>query len=692
MDIRRFYEQKPIALSDQIKRTIGNRIILCFTLIMLVLFSLTFYDALSSVNQLKQNLDTQCKTLGSYTISQLLINNQDAIQLKLDRLNKANPAIQFSWVTDNQKLLSDGKLHWVLPFSWQYFYPLNNSEGNFFGGFIIKGSFLYDQELLSELLTKITLLFFFLAMIFIILNPLSKRIPQRLFIKPINNLLSLLRNDKNAGDLENTTTLPDEINEIRTKIMDLLKDAEARSREAALGQIATQVAHDIRSPLLVLKRVLSDLSSLPEKQRINARNAIQRVTDIANNLLTQYKHEKNDMNSETALSSEPAAMMLESIVSEKRVQVADLGVEVTLDIAPNAYDAFIQVDIAGFKRVLSNLMNNAIDAVKEKRGAVTLTLKKIDNQVFIDIRDNGCGIPRDKLRTVLEEGATFGKKEGSGLGLPYAVSKIAEWHGDYSLQSRPGEGTQFEIVLPEVKPAEWFRGEITIEKGGTIVVLDDDDYIHQIWDERFPKSFLQTDGLTLLHFNNPPDFIQFCQGKVFEKATFLMDYELEKYKETGLDLAEMLNLGPHATLVTSRYEDVEVRERCKALGMKIIPKYFAELTPIRISIPITPTEIVFVDDEEVIGEFWKDSAEAAGKSISVFKDPRDFMQVVHQYPKDVLIYMDSSLGNGLKGEDFAKQLYDQGYQNIILATGFSKDHFKNVTWVKDIIGKEPPWG
>ncbi len=467
---------------------------------------------------------------------------------------------------------------------------------------------------------------------------------------------------------------------------------DKKEAEEVLVKIATQTAHDIRSPLLVLNRVFKDLSFLPEKKRIDTRHAIQRVTDIDNNLLTKYKKEKKSIATEITLSSEPAAMMLESIISEKRIEVANTAIEIKFEILAEAYNVFILVDAIGFKRVISNLVNNAIEALRNKEGLIIVILNKHDGQVFIDIKDNGCGIPQDKLITALEEGATFGKKEGSGLGLPYAVSKIAEWHGDYSLQSRPGEGTQFEIVLPEVKPAEWFRGEITIEKGGTIVVLDDDDYIHQIWDERFPKSFLQTDGLTLLHFNNPPDFIQFCQGKVFEKATFLMDYELEKYKETGLDLAEMLNLGPHATLVTSRYEDVEVRERCKALGMKIIPKYFAELTPIRISIPITPTEIVFVDDEEVIGEYWKDSAEAAGKSISVFNDPRDFMQVVHQYPKDVLIYLDSSLGNGLKGEDFAKQLYDQGYQNIILVTGFPKDRFKDVTWVKDVIGKEPPWG
>lgn len=53
--------------------------------------------------------------------------------------------------------------------------------------------------------------------------------------------------------------------------------------------------------------------------------------------------------------------------------------------------------------------------------------------------------------------------------------------------------------------------------------------------------------------------------------------------------------------------------------------------------------------------------------------------------------MDSSLGD-LKGEDVAKTLYEKGYINIILATGYNKENFKHVTWVKDISGKNPPWG
>lgn len=121
---------------------------------------------------------------------------------------------------------------------------------------------------------------------------------------------------------------------------------------------------------------------------------------------------------------------------------------------------------------------------------------------------------------------------------------------------------------------------------------------------------------------------------------------------------------------------------------ELVKRYFSSE---KLGTSFSPTEIVFIDDYQLLTIVWKESAEAAGKTISVFTDPFDFMEVAHNFPLDTSIYIDSSLKD-LKGEDFARVLYKQGYCNIILATGFPKERFEQVTWVKDIIDKEPPWG
>lgn len=674
-------------LSSQIKKAIGYRILFCFVLAISVILLFTVKEISNSSDHLKESVHAQCKNIESFIVDQSLVNNKDAIQPKIDSLNK-NSDTQFFWDSSNKKT-QEKEIHWHFPMLWTYSYPVESIDGTKLGTLIVKGNFLNNHEILSSFLIRIGFLLLFFIGIFIVLYPLSKRIPQQLFITPINNLLSLLREGRNNDEKKDLSDLPEELNEIHTKITSLLEDEKTRSKQTALGQLASQVAHDIRSPLLVLTRILNDLSSLPEKKRIDARHAIQRVTDIANNLLTQYKNK----DTETMLSAEPVAMMLESIISEKRIQATDLKVNIELNTSQDAYNAFIQVDIAGFNRVISNLINNAIEAVKNKNGQITISVSKHNEKVSVSIKDNGCGIPKNNLQTVLEPGISYGKKEGSGLGLPYAVKKIAEWQGSYSLTSEPNIGTAFEIIFPEVKPAEWFGKIIRINEGGTIVVLDDDNYIHQIWDERFPQDFLEKNSLSLLHFNNPQDFILFCSGKNIENITFLLDYEIGQYEETGLSLATQFNIGKCASLVTSRYEDNDVRENCKALGMKIIPKYFAEHVPIFVTSKKSKsqTKVVFIDDDKTITAIWQESAMDSGINLTVFHNPNEFIRLIDHFPKETLIYIDSSLGENLKGEEFAQLFYEKGYTNIILATGYPKEHFQHVTWVKDIIEKNPPW-
>lgn len=454
-----------------------------------------------------------------------------------------------------------------------------------------------------------------------------------------------------------------------------------------LGEIATQVAHDIRSPLIVLKTILNDLPSLPERKRIDARNAIQRVTDIANNLLSQYR--ENSEESAQGFSSEPVAIMLESIVSEKRIQVENSGIEIKLDFSEEMYSAFICVDIVGFKRVLSNLMNNAIEAFRDGSGVIIVKLRKNNGKVIIDVHDNGCGIFQEKLELLLKEGGTFGKKAGSGLGIPYAINKITEWDGDYVLTSQVGEGTQFKIILPEASAAEWFCGQIDLSPGNTVVILDDDEYVHRIWDSRFPEDFLLKNNLNLIHLNTPNELIEFVKENNIDDAVFFVDYELGLNYMSGLEVVRELDIGHRATLVTSRYEDEDIRRNCEVLGMRLIPKFFTEIIPISVC---NPSKIVLIENEEVIRFYWQESAQGWGKSISAFHYPEDFMKVLHHYPQDTMIYIDSSLDNGVKGEEFAKGLYERGYTHLILTTGHPKFHFAHMSWIKDVVGKEPPWG
>jgi len=98
---------------------------------------------------------------------------------------------------------------------------------------------------------------------------------------------------------------------------------------------------------------------------------------------------------------------------------------------------------------------------------------------------------------------------------------------------------------------------------------------------------------------------------------FLCDYEFLGSKETGLDVIEDLGLAKHTILVTSRYEEQDVRERCARLKIKLIPKPLAGFVPIEIKrantevrpyktldvqgnkIKKTQPDCILIDDDEV---------------------------------------------------------------------------------------------
>lgn len=670
------------SLENQIRHAIGMRVILCVALLSIAVLVSSVVDFLSAFQQTKTALNSRAQTLGDYIVAQALIGNTPAIKAKLKNTEKELPGLTFSW-NSTKNFHGKPKLKWILPYRWQYDYPITDHDGITYGKIQVSGSYFYNHTILEQLLIKFFLLLSFSVSIFILLKPLSKKIPQQLFINPILNVLTIL---KNRSTEKSDTDLPDEFQDIQNKIHELLEEVRSHSKTAAQERIAVQVAHDIRSPLLVLAQTLNDLSTLPEKKRINIRNSIQRVTDIANNLLSQYKNQ----DSETLQSAEPVSMILESIISEKRIQIAGLNIAIELIAPSNMYNVFIQVDIAGFKRAISNLINNSIEAIKNKNGLITISTQKQNEKVLIKVKDNGCGIEKEKLQEVVA-GTSFGKTEGSGLGLPYAIQKISEWHGNYSLHSEIEIGTEFDIILPEAKPATWFKDAIKLHKGDKIVVLDDDDYIHQIWDERFPKDFLLENNLSLFHCNTQADLIEFLTNENMKGAVFFLDYEIGRDEETGLSLTERFNLGKCATLVTSRYEDTAIREYCKKLGMRIIPKYFAEHIPIFIEKNELSKPVVFIDDDKIITDIWIDSAKDADINLSVFHNPHEFISKMNQYPKDTVIYIDSCLGENLNGEVFAKMIFDEGYTNITLATGYPKEKFKHIFWVKDIIEKYPPW-
>lgn len=354
-----------------------------------------------------------------------------------------------------------------------------------------------------------------------------------------------------------------------------VKEQKERAQQALIN-IAAQVAHDIRSPLAAINTVMSTLMVIPERQRIMIRNATTRINDIANNLLSQSKLGASNLevlvsdNEEIQEDTSPELifLILENIISEKRFEYYKSSIKINLNISSSAYNCFAEVGLSSFKRVLSNLINNSVDAIRSN-GIISITLNNNGPYIRISLEDNGCGIPNALLPRVIEPGFSHNKTNGAGYGLSYAKQYFDKTGGVMHIKSTEGIGTTIEIFLPHSSFPIWFCDSISISSNHTIFILDDDSSIKDVW-----RSKLKEINYSSLHYySNSSELIK-NHLKLHKPVLYLIDFELFGENKNGLDLIEELNLSNNAILVTSCFEDNYIRARCVKKSIKILPKAF----------------------------------------------------------------------------------------------------------------------
>ncbi|OGR66624.1 MAG: hypothetical protein A2X31_04705 [Elusimicrobia bacterium GWB2_63_22] len=223
----------------------------------------------------------------------------------------------------------------------------------------------------------------------------------------------------------------------------------SQTRLAALSALAAQVAHDIRSPLAALDTALKDVTGLPEEKRELISAAAGRIRDIADDLLK--KNRQGAVEPPLAagqLAPQLLPGLIVPVIEEKRLQYRGAaGVAIEMAFAAGASGLRARVDPAGFGRLLSNLVNNSVEAL-ERGGRVAVGLARRGSLAAITVRDDGKGIPAELLGRLGGRGETHGKAGGSGLGLYHARTAVEAWGGSLAISSEPGKGTTVTISLP----------------------------------------------------------------------------------------------------------------------------------------------------------------------------------------------------------------------------------------------------
>jgi len=273
---------------------------------------------------------------------------------------------------------------------------------------------------------------------------------------------------------------------------------EHTQRLESLGVLAGGIAHDFNNILAAIMgnasmaaaKTVGQADTTKHLKRIE--NASQRAAELCRQMLA-YSGKGKFVVRPINLS-----LMLKDIGKLLEVSVtkfAELHVDVAEDLPA------VQADVTQLQQVIMNLVINASDAIGEQSGSITLRtgIKRVQagqceqtytgellnegEYVFLEVRDTGCGMNAD-IRKKLFDPFYSTKFTGRGLGMSAVLGIVRGHHGAIIVESEPGEGSCFRVLLPV------FSGAVGAGLGeedeavdwcptGTVLVVDDEEVVRE---------------------------------------------------------------------------------------------------------------------------------------------------------------------------------------------------------------------
>lgn len=226
-------------------------------------------------------------------------------------------------------------------------------------------------------------------------------------------------------------------------------------RLAAVGETVAHLSHHIKNILHALAAgtdvVKSGLDNGQlEKARENwpiVERSLGRINDLILNMLAFSKDRRPSL--EPVNVNHVLTECLETITPQ--ADEGNVAVLTELDDLPP-----IPADAAGLHQAFMNLLTNALDAVEQGVGAVTVASRydSMHRNVIVTVADNGSGIPADQLTDIFNPFWSSKGQKGTGLGLAVTRKLVEEHRGRIEVHSAVDEGTTFTVTLPAVEAAD----------------------------------------------------------------------------------------------------------------------------------------------------------------------------------------------------------------------------------------------
>lgn len=250
------------------------------------------------------------------------------------------------------------------------------------------------------------------------------------------------------------------MNRIIEKLQEI--NEENKKSEESRKKMISNISHDLRTPLtsmlgyleLILEdRNIEDRNVLSEKQKEEYLKIVYNKGNYLYDLMEEFfqisKLDSNDMRLEIKKIN-ISEIVRENIISFFN-EIQKLNIQPEINIPDE--DMYVLGDEKAINRIFTNLINNALKH-GVKATIIGVKLNYDEKNIFIDIYDNGAGIPDDEINYVFHRLYTVEKSrslnaKGSGLGLTIVKKLVEALGGKITVSSRPFEKTIFTVIFPK---------------------------------------------------------------------------------------------------------------------------------------------------------------------------------------------------------------------------------------------------
>lgn len=363
-----------------------------------------------------------------------------------------------------------------------------------------------------------------------------------------------------------------ELVEVNRQLADAKDEAELANLSKT--RFLAAASHDLLQPLNAARLFVSALGEKRLAQSTRglvgqASIALDSVEDLLESLFEISRLDAG------AIQPEIRPIALDRILSALTVEFAPLAQSRGLRFSIGETGLTVASDVQMLRRVLQNLVSNAIRYTAE--GSVTVTTQRDGDRVTVAVCDTGPGIAVHEQKHVFDEFRRLDatrKIPGHGLGLAIVRRSCAKLGHEIALESVPGRGSTFSVTLPAAEASMAAPGAIPVRgrkapgAGGAILVIDNDESILAGM-----RALLENWGHTAITAISPdhPDVLAAARRGL---ALMLADYHLEDSLtgEEAVARVRAMHQGDLPAAIVTADRSEEVRAKLDGAGLPILNK------------------------------------------------------------------------------------------------------------------------